>query len=284
MQFKSRTLTAPFLLSGMLATVPVHAFVIVDQLSVATTTGIVSTASDFSRPFQIADGFAVSMGQLVRVTRAEWVGDTSAYVFDLGGSQLEFRVRIFRFADDSVESTPIADIDVTSVFTESPTSNSHQSLYAANINPPIALPRDGTYFFSVVANTPDTTRDWTWFFLDGPTMSYNRFVDTEPWTERLLRSYSFRLTGELSPAPATLLEELTVAVIGVGPGQSLANMADLARSYYEVPDIEATCAVLTDFVSHVNKWSSREKPKIGTDEAAQLIGDAETIMDAIGCN
>jgi hypothetical protein len=285
MRFGARILTV---IVFLLAAASAPALVIVDQVSGALAippgSGLVSTTSDFSRPFQIADGFTVDAGQSIRMTRVEWVGLPRAQLFGNGGTVLDFAVRFFHFVDGVVQVAPFAELDVTSQVSEAATSHPSLSLYSADISSPIILPGNGTYFFSVVANTPDTTEDWWWFFLDGPTMSYHRYVDGENWIERLPRSYSFRLHGELMPDPVVLLEELRAAVTGVGPGKSLVNKLTLAQAYYAAGDIPATCAVLTDFVSTVQQMASGKKPKLSPAIAAELTADAEEIMRAIGCS
>jgi len=80
--------------------------------------------------------------------------------------------------------------------------------------------------------------------------------------------------------PATMLKQLLDEVTGVGPGKSLADKASLAMTYYAVPDIQATCAVLTDFVSEVRAQTGKKLP---TAQAAKFASDAQAIMAAIGC-
>jgi hypothetical protein len=74
---------------------------------------------------------------------------------------------------------------------------------------------------------------------------------------------------------------LLAEVIGVGPGKSLENKVRLAQTYYAVPDIQTTCAVLADFVSEVRAQRGK---KITPVVADKLIVDAQAIMTAIGCN
>ena len=268
----------------LLTATQTQALVLVDQVSdalvIPPSSGIVATTSDFSRPFQIADGFEVSFGRQVRVTRADWVGRSRLQTLHAGGTVLDFTIRIFRFEDAAVQAVPFAEVDVSAQVLETPTSHPSLVLYSAAISPPITLPDDGTYFFSVVADTPDTTEDWWWFFLDGSTMSYHRNVDGEAWIERLPRSYSFRLHGELAPDAATMLGQLQAAVSGVGPGKSLADKVSLAQTYYGVPDVQATCAVLTAFSNEVRAQRGK---KMTVEVADDLTAEAQAIMGAIGC-
>ena len=78
-----------------------------------------------------------------------------------------------------------------------------------------------------------------------------------------------------------LLEQLGIAVTGVGPGNSLADKIMLAQTYFAVPDLQATCAILTDFTNQLRaQWGKKLTPEL-TD---QLTEDVLTIMDAIECN
>jgi hypothetical protein len=70
-------------------------------------------------------------------------------------------------------------------------------------------------------------------------------------------------------------------VTGVGPGSSLADKVALAETYYAVPDIQATCAVLTGFINEVQAQAGK---KINPQLDAKLITDAQAIEAAIGCN
>lgn len=80
---------------------------------------------------------------------------------------------------------------------------------------------------------------------------------------------------------SSLLQTLLADVTGIGPGGSLATKVVLAQTYYAVPDVQSTCAVLTDFVSQVNAQSG--KKYLTSTEAAALSGRAQQIMLAIPC-
>jgi hypothetical protein len=82
-------------------------------------------------------------------------------------------------------------------------------------------------------------------------------------------------------SPAALLEQLGTAVIGVGPGNSLADKIMLAQTYLAVPDVQSTCAMLGDFLNQVRAQRGK---KLTIEIADQLTADAQAIMDAIGCN
>jgi hypothetical protein len=83
------------------------------------------------------------------------------------------------------------------------------------------------------------------------------------------------------PGPATMLQDLAESVEGVGPGRSLADKVALAQTYFAVPDVQATCAVLTDFLAEVHAQFGK---KLANDLAEKLSADAQAIKAAIGCN
>ena len=77
-----------------------------------------------------------------------------------------------------------------------------------------------------------------------------------------------------------LLQQLLTDSTGVGPGKSLANKVSLAQTYYAVPDIPSTCAVLQSFLMRSEHKVVR---RLTTAQADALSGDAEVIMSAIAC-
>lgn len=82
------------------------------------------------------------------------------------------------------------------------------------------------------------------------------------------------------PDASVLLQQLYDDVVGVGPGASLANKVMEAQSYYGVPDIAATCDVLTGFSNEVR---AQKNKKIPAEEASALMQDAQMIKLVIGC-
>jgi hypothetical protein len=90
--------------------------------------------------------------------------------------------------------------------------------------------------------------------------------------------------GEIVPISAVVdwLVSLRQLVTGVGPGKSLADKVGLAQTYYAVPDIQATCAVMTDFVNEVKAQAG--KKKLTAAQATKFTSDANAIMAAIGCD
>ncbi len=110
--------------------------------------------------------------------------------------------------------------------------------------------------------------------------SYDEGVTWEQSAEQNF-DYMFRTYVEVTD-PSVLLTQLYLNVIGVGSGKSLANKVKLAQVYYAANDMQATCAVLTDFVIEVRAQRGKKiKPTALADE---LITDAQAIMTAIGCN
>lgn len=81
--------------------------------------------------------------------------------------------------------------------------------------------------------------------------------------------------------PETLLEELGAEVAGIGPGTSLADKISLAQTYLAVPDVQSTCAMLNAFRNQVRAQRGK---KLTIELANQLIADAETIQEIIGCD
>jgi hypothetical protein len=262
---------------------PVNEYLLVDQLSVGGGV-IVATICDFDRPFQIADDFTINRDKPVAITKVEWVGLRSPQsTVDAGDPAFDhFAIRFFRSVDGRPETTPFADLDVTAGIVERVTYNGVQSVFSLTLATPVELP-NGDYFISIVADSRDyAPDDWTWYFRNGATMSYYRAVDGTDWAPRDPLSYSFRLFGaEITILdPAAMLERLAGNVAGVGPGKSLADKVVLAQTYYAVPDVQATCAMLTDFNNEVRAQRGK---KIAIDVADGLTADAQAIVGAIGC-
>jgi len=94
-------------------------------------------------------------------------------------------------------------------------------------------------------------------------------------------AYLDNLVATLFSQPvSSLLQQLLADSTGVGPGKSLANKVTLAQTYYAVPDIQATCAVLESFLHEVRAQSGK---KLSTAQAQALSGDAAVIMHTIAC-
>jgi len=77
-----------------------------------------------------------------------------------------------------------------------------------------------------------------------------------------------------------LISALSEQVMGVGPGASLADKMALALTYYAAPDVQAACAVMTDFKLQVRAQTGK---KLSTALAEELTREAQGVMDAMGC-
>jgi hypothetical protein len=80
--------------------------------------------------------------------------------------------------------------------------------------------------------------------------------------------------------PVLALERLYLAVIGIGPGRSLANKVAIVQAYLAVPDGQSACLMLDDFKNEVRAQRGK---KVAPALADQLTGDASDIEVAIPC-
>jgi hypothetical protein len=80
--------------------------------------------------------------------------------------------------------------------------------------------------------------------------------------------------------PAQSLELLYSAVIGIGPGRSLANKVAIVQAYLAVPDTQSACLTLDDFKNEVRAQRGKTIPLALAD---QLTADASDIELAIPC-
>jgi len=123
------------------------------------------------------------------------------------------------------------------------------------------FPGNADYFFGIVSDTPFTTFSIVnTAYSDGVAFDRMQFVP--------------------SLDPIEMLAELSDEVAGVGPGKSLADKVALAQTYYAVPDVQATCAMLTDFNNEVRAQRGKLIP---IELADDLAADAQAIMGSIGC-
>lgn len=77
------------------------------------------------------------------------------------------------------------------------------------------------------------------------------------------------------------LDDLLLAVDGVGPGRSLAAKVRNAQAALARGDTGAACNVLGAFVNEVQAQSGNS---LTTDEAAELVADATRIRAVLGCD
>jgi probable HAF family extracellular repeat protein len=91
-----------------------------------------------------------------------------------------------------------------------------------------------------------------------------------------LHSHAFLAT------PISLLfSRLLHKIKRIDHAQSLANTLRLAQRFYEVPNLQATCALLTVFVRGA---AQSGKKKLDQEVADKLIADATAIQRALGCS
>ena len=113
--------------------------------------------------------------------------------------------------------------------------------------------------------------------LDPGSHAWFSFRDSSGQTTKF---YGSILSLSINSDPATLLGNLLAAVTNVGPGKSLARKVGLAQTYYAVPDVQATCSVLTDFSNEV---SAQRGKKLTSELADELTADTQAVMTSIGC-
>ena len=79
---------------------------------------------------------------------------------------------------------------------------------------------------------------------------------------------------------AAQLADLGDAVVGVGPGKSLAGKVREAQSALDDGDVAEACAILGAFANEVNAQTGK---KISESVAASLVADATRIGAVVGC-
>jgi hypothetical protein len=80
--------------------------------------------------------------------------------------------------------------------------------------------------------------------------------------------------------PGTLIEQLSIAVIGVGPGSSLSDKLVQAKAYLDAGDSQAACEMLNAFLNQVRAQRGK---KLSAEFADQLTIEVMEIIEAIGC-
>ena len=197
-----------------------------------------------------------------------WASDGTQYLGGGGGPnpwRLEFTLSspVYAIAFDvmSASEARTQNGDMSVVRLDLPTGEQ----FVMSSCPPClqspGFPGNADYFFGIVSDTPFSTfAIVNTAYSDGVAFDRMQFV----------------------PAldPADLLADLSAAVTGVGPGKSLADKVALAQAYYAVPDVQATCAILTDFNREVRAQRGKLIPMELADE---LTADAEAIMVSMGC-
>jgi hypothetical protein len=200
---------------------------------------------------------------------AGWASDGSQFLgAGAGGPNpwridftLDFPVYAIAFDVMSASEAPTQAGDMSVVRLDLPTGEQ----FVMSSCPPClqspGFPGNADYFFGIVSDTPfGSFSIVNTAFSDGVGFDRMQFV----------------------PAldPVGMLAELSAEVAGVGPGRSLADKVGLAQTYYAVPDVQSTCAMLTDFNNAVRAQRGKLIPMELADE---LTADALAIKGSIGC-
>lgn len=88
-------------------------------------------------------------------------------------------------------------------------------------------------------------------------------------------SFQVRVKGA-----AEQLADLYNAVLGLGPGTSLADKVGQTQAYLTAQDVTDACATLDSFIRQVRVLSGKNVPAA---VATSLIADATRIESVIGC-
>lgn len=134
----------------------------------------------------------------------------------------------------------------------------------------ISVP-DGSGAIGVMpGNAPNPLPSYRWYA--GGSDTWNTLANVKQYHLgfRLLRAQSVERQ----------LEDLATELTGVGPGSSFADKLALAQTYYAVGDVQAACAIMEDFKNQVRAQSGK---KLTTEIAADLIQQAQAIMNSMGC-
>lgn len=158
----------------------------------------------------------------------------------------------FSAVDLTVGQTYSIEVTVPSGDLPAPESSTGISVWTSLANP---YP-NGRFYFPLIAANPVSINNQ--FFVEHDML--------------------FRISGN---SPAARLATLQSKVTGEGPGKSLFNKITLAQTYLAVPDVQSTCAVLSDFLNQVRAQRGK---KLTPELADQLTAEAQSIMDAIGCD
>jgi hypothetical protein len=137
---------------------------------------------------------------------------------------------------------------------------------------PIAIPPGCATV--IVAEPTLGQSGWAQFTISRPTADVSFVLIGGYATDRPIAQIQFN-------SPVSLqLAGLVTKVKGVGPGKSLEHTVMFAQTYFAVHDVQATCAMLTGFVSEVRAQSGKKINKL---TASQLLGTTQAIETAIGC-
>ena len=117
------------------------------------------------------------------------------------------------------------------------------------------------------------------------TDGFARDIPNNGTTDPILDGRDLDLTttvlGPVMPMISAQFTMLLTELAGVPPGRSLVDKVALSQTYHEAGDDRSACAVLAAFVREVIAVSGR---KIDPVLATQIVGDAESLRSALGCN
>jgi len=171
-----------------------------------------ATVSDFDRPFQIADGFAISAETDLLITGVYWTGG-----YSLASTSIvdDFTIRFFADDDGRPQADPLMSIALGNGAARTDWGANRYS-YLASIDP-LRLAAGTQYFISIVANTAGSESNWYWNAEDFPAGAtrLERVSDGDQWSGNGLRNYVFSLFGDAAP-PSAVSEPGTLALLMLG--------------------------------------------------------------------
>lgn len=123
--------------------------------------------------------------------------------------------------------------------------------------------------------TPDCNPATGTTFAIGQTTVTCSVSDTDDSNSPVSTTFTVTVNGA-----STQLSALHQAVVGVGPGTSLADKISQAQSYLAAGNTPAACSTLTGFIQEVQAQTGK---KIPAATASQLITAAQRIQNVLGC-
>jgi hypothetical protein len=241
--------------------------------------GAATNAGAFSQSGQrLASQFYLASAS--SVDRATWHGTMySADPLDTGNTW-SFDLVIYGDAS-GLPGSALASYPVTASVIDTGVNIGGERVYQFDASfDAVALPAEASYWFSVVNTGTQNTFRWTRATV-GLGTARSSTASWRVYSEPAHTPPNFALHAASARTPGAALEQLLGSVTGVGPGKSLAAKVVLAQTYYAVPDVQATCAVLADFADEVRAQRGK---RLAAELADQLDADALEIMTAVGCN
>jgi hypothetical protein len=137
-----------------------------------------------------------------------------------------------------------------------------------NYTPPTAVDEDSP-LPTVTCDTPPGST-----FAIGTTTVICTASDSDDSNSPVSTTFTVTVVGA-----ADQLQQLAAAVVGVGPGTSLADKVQAAETYLAAGDVADADGVLNAFINEVKAQSGKKIPQA---QAAQLIAAAQRIIAVIG--